>query len=27
MTGVRQPEIYGTVTFSDITAQIDRLAA
>ncbi|MCL2236600.1 MAG: type II 3-dehydroquinate dehydratase, partial [Defluviitaleaceae bacterium] len=24
---VRQPEIYGTVTFSDITAQIDRLAA
>ena len=26
MTGIRQPEIYGTATFSDITAQIDRLA-
>jgi len=26
MVGIRQPEIYGTATFSDITAQIDRLA-
>ncbi|MCL2619478.1 MAG: type II 3-dehydroquinate dehydratase [Defluviitaleaceae bacterium] len=26
MTGIRQVDIYGTTTFSDITAQIDGLA-